>query len=134
MPVDCRILWDEEQIREPRIFEHEAAEGMAGVQHHTRVEEEADPLPSCNDHVLHHSGHDDPLQVDKTVVKLSLAMVDLNQMKSLRNQEEGEGLYHAAEAVGVQKHSYVALLPGIHEECVHPMGASAEAMPVEKIQ
>lgn len=113
---------------------HEA-EGMAGVQNHTREEEEeADLFPSCNDHVLRHSGHDDPFQMDKTVVSLSLAMVDLNQMKSLRTQEEGEGPCHDAEAVGVQKHNYVALLPGIHEKGVHLLGTFSEATPVERIQ
>ena len=105
---------------------------MAWAQNHTT--KEVDPLPSCNYHVHRQSGHDDPLQVDKMVVKLSLAIVDLNQTKSLRNQEEGEGPCHDGEEAGVQQHSLVTLLPGIHEEGVHPLGTFAEAKPVERIQ
>jgi hypothetical protein len=76
IPWNYHIHWDEKaRSREPRTFVHEAAEGVASVQKHTREEEEeeeVDPdlLPSRSDHGLLHNGHDDRLLVDKTVENL----------------------------------------------------------------
>jgi hypothetical protein len=140
MPVDYRFHWDEEgRNREPRTFVHEAEEGMAGVQKHTREaegveEEEVDLLPSRNGHGLLHNGHDDPLLVDKTVENLSHlgAMVDPSHTKSLHKEEDP--CRDAEEVVGVQKRSHEALLPCIHEKGVHPPGIFAEVTILERIQ